>query len=119
MTVVKVVEHLGDGGGRKEIGLNPGGVGGVARFVVVDNGTFAFVIAMLRNVACVGWEVAARRIPPRQGVAFIKHTLGWPHPSGCTTGEKPPVNKKFEFSRLKTQKMSHSTLRAKRATFTF
>ena len=51
MTVVKVVEHLGDGGGRKEIGLNPGGVGDVARFVVVDNGTFAFVIAMLRNVA--------------------------------------------------------------------
>ena len=101
MTVVKVVEHLGDGGGRKEIGLNPGGVGGVggvARFVVVDNGTFAFaLIAMLRNVACVGWEVAARRIPPRQGVAFIKHTLGWPHPSGCTTGEKPPVIKKLNF----------------------
>ena len=100
MTVVKVVEHLGDGGGRKEIGLNPGGVGGVARFVVVDNGTFAFaLIAMLRNVACVGWEVAARRIPPRQGVAFIKHTLGWPHPSGCTTEVKPPVIKKIEFSR--------------------
>ena len=90
ITVIKVVEHLGDGGGRKEIGLNPGGGAGLG-FVIYDNGTFAsFVIAMLRNVG-VGWEVAARRIPPRQGVAFIKHTLGWPHPSGCTTGAKPPA----------------------------
>ena len=93
--IVKVVEHLGDGGGRKEIGLNPGG--GALCLV----GTFLDVASVLRNnVGSSIGEVAARRIPPRQGVAFIKHTLGWPHPSGCKTGEKPPVK-----SFIKTQKL--------------
>ena len=90
--IVKVVEHLGDGGGRKEIGLNPGG--GALCLV----GTFLDVASVLRNnVGSSIGEVAARRIPPRQGVAFIKHTLGWPHPSGCKTGEKPPVKCKDFF----------------------
>ena len=97
--IVKVVEHLGDGGGRKEIGLNPGG--GALCLV----GTFSSVLR--NNVGSSIGEVAARRIPPRQGVAFIKHTLGWPHPSGCKTGEKPPVKCK---EILKTQKLQFLVL---------